>query len=59
MVRGADILVLSSHQNDIIRQWCSRVLWLDQGNVVAEGPSEEVLHRYMGTVPHHPVEALV
>ena len=59
MVRGADILVLSSHQNEIIRQWCSRVLWLDQGNVIADGPSEEVLARYIGTIPHHPIEALV
>ncbi len=59
MVRGADILVLSSHQNEIIRQWCSRVLWLDQGKVMADGPAGEVLDRYMGTIPHHPVEALV
>ena len=59
MVRGADILVLSSHQNDIIRQWCSRVLWLEQGKVMADGPADEVLDRYMGTIPHHPIEALV
>ena len=59
MVRGADILVLSSHQNDIIRQWCSRVLWLNQGKVMADGPADEVLDRYMGTIQHHPIEALV
>ncbi len=59
MVRGADILVLSSHQNEIIRQWCSRVLWLDQGKVVADGPAGEVLDRYMGTIPYHPADALV
>ena len=59
MVRGADILVLSSHQNDIIRQWCSRVLWLEQGKVMADGPADEVLDRYMGTIQHHPIEALV
>ena len=29
--RGADILVLSSHQIATVRSWCSRVLWLDQG----------------------------
>ena len=37
MVRGADILVLSSHQAEIIRDWCTRVLWLDQGQVRADG----------------------
>jgi lipopolysaccharide transport system ATP-binding protein len=49
MVRGADILVLSSHQADIIRDWCTRVLWLDQGQVRSDGPAEEVLAQYLGT----------
>ncbi len=58
MVRGADILVLSSHQSEIIRDWCTRVLWLDQGNVMADGPAGAVLDRYLCTVPEQPVEAL-
>jgi lipopolysaccharide transport system ATP-binding protein len=49
MVRGADILVLSSHQAEIIRDWCTRVLWLDQGQVRADGPADEVLASYLGT----------
>ena len=48
MVRNADILVLSTHQNGIIRDWCTRVLWLDQGHVRADGPPMEVLEQYMG-----------
>jgi lipopolysaccharide transport system ATP-binding protein len=58
MVRGADILVLSSHQIGIVRNWCTRVLWLDQGQIVANGPTEEVLERYLGSVPEQPVAAL-
>jgi lipopolysaccharide transport system ATP-binding protein len=57
MVRGADILVLSSHQTAIIRNWCTRVLWLDQGHVVADGPAAEVLSQYLGTVPEQPIAA--
>jgi lipopolysaccharide transport system ATP-binding protein len=49
MVRGADILVLSSHQTEIIRDWCTRVLWLDQGQVRADGAPDEVLAQYLGT----------
>jgi len=49
MVRGADILVLSSHQAAIVRNWCTRVLWLDQGQVRADGPPDEVLSEYLGT----------
>jgi lipopolysaccharide transport system ATP-binding protein len=59
MVRGADILVLSSHQIGVVRSWCTRVLWLDQGQIVADGPTDEVLDRYLGSVPGHPVAALV
>ena len=58
MVRGADILVLSSHQTDIIRSWCSRVLWLDQGKVIADGLADDVLAQYLGSVPGQPVAAL-
>ena len=58
MVRGADILVLSSHQTDIVRNWCTRVLWLDQGKIIADGPAEDVLNQYLGTVPEQPVAAL-
>jgi lipopolysaccharide transport system ATP-binding protein len=58
MVRGADILVLSSHQADIVRNWCSRVLWLDQGQVIADGPADEVLDQYQDSMPEQPVAAL-
>ncbi|MDR3532887.1 MAG: ABC transporter ATP-binding protein [Rhodopila sp.] len=57
MVRGAEILVLSSHQSDIIRDWCTRVLWLDQGQVVADGPAADVLARYLGSAPEQPAVA--
>ena len=48
MVRSAEILVLSSHQLGIVREWCTRVLWLEQGRIRADGPTDEVLDRYLG-----------
>jgi lipopolysaccharide transport system ATP-binding protein len=48
MVRGAEILVLSSHNLEIVRTWCTRVMWLDKGVVVADGEPEEVLDLYTG-----------
>jgi lipopolysaccharide transport system ATP-binding protein len=48
VVQGAEILVLSSHQNDAIREWCTRLIWLDHGRVRADGPVDEVLDAYMG-----------
>jgi len=52
MVRGADILVLSTHNVPIVQTWCTRVLWLDQGRIRADGAADEVLEQYLG----HPVE---
>jgi lipopolysaccharide transport system ATP-binding protein len=51
MVRGADILVLSTHVPGVVLDWCTRVIWLDQGRVRADGPAEAVLSEYLG----HPV----
>ncbi len=47
MVRGAEILVLSSHSAEIILQWCNRVIWMDLGQIKADGPPEEVLAAYL------------
>ena len=58
MVRGADILVLSSHQTDIIRSWCTRALWLDQGQVVADGRLTTCWVSLSGSVSEQPVAAL-
>ncbi len=54
MVRGAEILVLSTHQAGIVTEWCNRVIWLDQGRVKADGAAADVLTQYLG---HPPVEA--
>ncbi len=47
MVRGADILVLSTHSLEIVRTWCTRVIWLEQGRIRADGPAEQVLEQYL------------
>jgi len=40
-------IILVSHQMDTIRRFGTRVLWLDKGKVMAEGPTEEVIARYL------------
>ncbi len=53
VVRGADILVLSSHVPTIVTQWCTRVIWMDHGRIREDGRPEEVLAHYLG----HPAAA--
>jgi ABC-type polysaccharide/polyol phosphate transport system ATPase subunit len=38
---------------EVVLDWCSRVMWLDQGRIRDDGPAAEVLARYMG----HPAPA--
>jgi lipopolysaccharide transport system ATP-binding protein len=47
MVRGAEILVLSTHIATVVQTWCSRVIWLDQGRIREDGPTDIVLDNYM------------
>ena len=47
LVRGAEILVLSTHMPEVIRNWCTRVIWLDQGRIRADGGPDDVLAAYL------------
>lgn len=47
----AGTVFLVSHSNGNIRQICDRVLWMDQGRLIADGPTEEVLPLYEATLP--------
>ncbi len=58
MVRSAEILVLSTHDMRIVREWCSRVLWLDQGNLRLDGPPDSVADAYLGRTEQPAVAAL-
>ena len=49
MVRGADILVLSTHTRRDHREWCTRVMWLDKGRIRADGTAAEVMDQYAAT----------
>jgi len=52
VVRGADILVLSSHMSGTVLEWCTRVIWMDHGRVHMDGTPDEVMQSYMAaTVP--------
>jgi len=51
MVRGAEILVLSSHAHGVVAAWCTRVMWMEQGRIHADGEPAAILEQYLG----HPV----
>ena len=45
-VTKSSILVLASHSEAIVREWCTKAIYLNQGSVVAFGEIDEVLACY-------------
>lgn len=48
MREHASTVLLVSHSMDSIRMMCQRVIWIDHGNVKADGPTETVIAQYLG-----------
>ena len=45
---SAKILVLVLHDMSTIKEVCNRVIWLEKGQVVADGKPEDVVKQYLG-----------
>ena len=45
-ITGEQTVVFVSHITDQVKALCDRVVWLDYGKVVAEGPAEEIIDAY-------------
>jgi lipopolysaccharide transport system ATP-binding protein len=45
--RNGVTILFVSHSAEIVRRVCSRVLWLEEGRLVADGPTEAVTSRYL------------
>jgi lipopolysaccharide transport system ATP-binding protein len=43
LVGEADILVIATHNMQVVRDWCTRVIRLEAGRIVADGTVEQVL----------------
>ena len=46
VVDSTDILILASHSKELLRENCTRIIWLEHGSVKATGTPEKVLSEY-------------
>lgn len=51
MLAGTEIMILASHDPNLIRHTCSRVIWLEHGRIRQDGPPESVIPAYFGVSP--------
>jgi lipopolysaccharide transport system ATP-binding protein len=50
MIEQAKILVVVSHDMQTIRRICNRVIYLQNGQVIADGPADEITKNYLYSV---------
>lgn len=47
LIDKANIMIMVSHEHELIRSLCNRVLWLDHGKLIADGAPDEIIERYL------------
>lgn len=47
LVDRANIVIMVSHDLSIISALCNRVIWIDHGKVIADGPTDLIVSRYL------------
>jgi lipopolysaccharide transport system ATP-binding protein len=46
LVRASRALILASHSEHILREWCNHLLWFENGKIIDEGPPDKILDLY-------------
>lgn len=46
VAKGASVLLVS-HDLDIIKRYCNKIIWLDNGKKIMEGKSNEIIKNYL------------
>jgi ABC-type polysaccharide/polyol phosphate transport system ATPase subunit len=50
MLRQSRIVIMASHDLAFLRQFCTRILWLDKGRIHEDGPAEYIIERYIASM---------
>lgn len=50
-------VIFVSHNLETVRSLCSRIIWIDSGRSIADGPADEILQRYVESFVGQDVEA--
>lgn len=47
LIDKANIMIMVSHDHKLLTSLCNRVIWLDHGKLVADGPPEKIVALYL------------
>ncbi|GBQ99507.1 ABC transporter ATP-binding protein [Asaia lannensis] len=46
LIECVRILVVTSHSMPILRQWCTRIIWMEGGRIRMDGPTDQIIDAY-------------
>jgi len=49
LIDKANIMIMVSHDHLLVKALCNRVLWLDHGQLIADGTPDDVIERYLAS----------
>jgi len=52
MMGGANTLVIASHADEIIREYCNKAVWIEHGQLRASGDVQDVLNQFNESADH-------
>lgn len=47
MIDNANIMIMVSHDHQLVKSLCNRVIWMDHGKLVADGSPNDIVERYL------------
>lgn len=47
LIDKANIMITVSHDLELVKSLCNRVIWMDHGRVVADGDPDDIVERYL------------
>jgi ABC-type polysaccharide/polyol phosphate transport system ATPase subunit len=47
LIDKANIMIMVSHDHMLVKSLCNRVLWMDHGELIADGSPDDVVDRYL------------
>lgn len=52
LIDKANIMIMVSHDHQLVSSLCNRVIWMDHGRLFRDGPPEEIIPEYLGGGAH-------
>lgn len=47
MIDNANIMIMVSHDHELLKSLCNRVIWMDHGRIIADGEPDTIVSRYL------------